>query len=162
MINRIMRASGGTRGLVWTAAACITVSLLVMFFVSVAGPSIVVPAMAHAPGGAPPWWISLGCGRPLALFLSWGAAVVGAIGGRGRPAGGLSRRPGAGPAAARGLVHRHRHLHVPAAAGTTDTQSYAIDGNMIVLHHSPYVFTPATMVTLGDKLAVGSPSIWAY
>jgi hypothetical protein len=51
VINRIMRASGGTRWLVWTAAACITVSLLVMFFVSVAGPSIVVPAMAHAPGG---------------------------------------------------------------------------------------------------------------
>ena len=80
MINRIMRASGGTRGLVWTAAACITVSLLVMFFVSVAGPSIVVPTMAHAPDGAPPWWISLGLGRPLTLFLSWGAAVVGAIG----------------------------------------------------------------------------------
>jgi hypothetical protein len=50
--NRILRASGGTRGLVWTAAACITVSLLVMFFISVAGPSI-VPAMAHAPDGAP-------------------------------------------------------------------------------------------------------------
>jgi len=33
---------------------------------------------------------------------------------------------------------------------------------MIVLHHSPYVFTPATMVTLGDKLAVGSPPTWAH
>ena len=48
------------------------------------------------------------------------------------------------------------------AAGTTDTQSYAIDGNMIVLQHSPYVFTPATMAALGDKLAVGSPPTWAH
>jgi hypothetical protein len=74
--NRILRAGGGTRGLVWTAAACITVSLLVMFFISVAGPSIVVPAMAHAPDGAPPWWISLGLGRPLVLFIAWCAAAV--------------------------------------------------------------------------------------
>src|ERR1700734_2399320 len=80
VMNRVMRASGGTRGLVWTSAACITVSLLVMFFVSVAGPSIVVPAMAHAPGGAPPWWISLRLSRPTGLFLSWGPAVLGASG----------------------------------------------------------------------------------
>ena len=47
-------------------------------------------------------------------------------------------------------------------AGSTDTQSYAIDGNMLVLKHSPYVFTPSTMVSLGDKLAVGSPPTWAH
>ena len=162
MINRIMRASGGTRGLVWTAAACITVSLLVMFFVSVAGPSIVVPAMAHAPDGAPPWWISLRLGRPMALFLAWGAAVVGAIGvGAGLLAVSRGARVPVRPLLAVSFIVIAIFTFLPAA-GTTDTQSYAIDGNMIVLHHSPYVFTPATMVTLGDKLAVGSPPTWAH
>jgi hypothetical protein len=162
VINRIMRASGGTRGLVWTAAACITVSLLVMFFVSVAGPSIVVPAMAHAPGGAPPWWISLRLGKPTTLFLSWGAAGVGAIGvGAGLLAVSRGARLPVRPLLAVSFIAIAIFTFLPAA-GTTDTQSYAIDGNMIVLHHSPYVFTPATMVTLGDKLAVGSPPTWAH
>jgi hypothetical protein len=162
VINRIMRASGGTRGLVWTAAACITVSLLVMFFVSVAGPSIVVPAMAHAPGGAPPWWISLRLGRPTALFLSWGAAVIGAIGvGAGLLAVSRGARVPVRPLLAVSFIVIAIFTFLPAA-GTTDTQSYAIDGNMIVLRHSPYVFTPATMVALGDKLAVGSPYTWAH
>ena len=162
MINRIMRASGGTRGLVWTAAACITVSLLVMFFVSVAGPSIVVPAMAHAPGGAPPWWISLRMGRPTTLFVSWAAAVLGAIGvGAGLLAVSRGARVPARPLIAVSFIVIAIFTFLPAA-GTTDTQSYAIDGNMIVLHHSPYVYTPATMVTLGDKLAVGSPPTWAH
>jgi hypothetical protein len=162
VINRIMRASGGTRGLVWTAAACITVSLLVMFFVSVAGPSIVVPAMAHAPGGAPPWWISLRLGKPTALFLSWGAAVIGAIGvGAGLLAVSRGARVPVRPLIAVSFIVIAVFTFLPAA-GTTDTQSYAIDGNMIVLRHSPYVFTPATMVTLGDKLAVGSPYTWAH
>jgi hypothetical protein len=162
VINRIMRASGGTRWLVWTAAACITVSLLVMFFVSVAGPSIVVPAMAHAPGGAPPWWISLRLGRPTALFLSWGAAAIGAIGvGAGLLAVSRGARVPVRPLLAVSFIVIAIFTFLPAA-GTTDTQSYAIDGNMIVLRHSPYVFTPATMVALGDKLAVGSPYTWAH
>ena len=162
MINRIMRASGGTRGLAWTAAACITVSLLVMIFVSVAGPSIVVPAMAHAPDGAPPWWISLRLGKPTALFLAWGAAVIGAVGvGAGLLAVSRGARVPVRPLLAVSFIVIAVFTFLPAA-GTTDTQSYAIDGNMIVLHHSPYVFTPATMVTLGDKLAVGSPYTWAH
>jgi len=162
VINRIMRASGGTRGLVWTAAACITVSLLVMFFISVAGPSIAIPTMAHAPDGAPPWWISLGLGPPKSLFLSWGAAAVGAVGvGAGLLAVSRGARVPVRPLLAVSFIVIAIFTFLPAA-GTTDTQSYAIDGNMIVLHHSPYVFTPATMVTLGDKLAVGSPPTWAH
>ena len=149
MTNRITRASGGTRGLVWTAAACITVSLLVMFLISVAGPSIVVPAMAHAPSGAPPWWISLGLGRPLVLFIAWGAALVGAIGvGAGLLAVSRGARLPVRPVLAVSLIAIAVFTFLPAA-GTTDTQSYAIDGNMIVLQHSPYVYTPATMVEIG-------------
>jgi len=162
VINRIMRAGGETRWLVWTAAACITVSLLVMFFLSVAGPSIVVPWMAHAPYGLPPWWTSLRLGSPLALFLGWGAALIGAIGvGAGLLAISRGARVPVRPLLAISFIAIAVFAFLPAA-GTTDTQSYAIDGNMLVLRHSPYVFTPAQMVTLGDKLAVGSPPTWAH
>src|SRR6202035_4115343 len=106
---------------------------------------------------APPWCISLGLGRPLALFLSWGAAVVGAIGvGAGLLAVSRGARVPVRPLLAVSFIAIAVFVFLPAA-GTTDTQSYAIDGNMIVLHHSPYVFTPATMVTLGDRLPVGRP-----
>ena len=157
-----MRAIGSPRGLVWTAAACITVSLLVMIAISVAGPSIVVPTMAHAPGGAPPWWASLRPSGPLVLFSAWGAAVVGAIGvGAGLLAISRGARFPIKPLLAASFIAIAVLAFLPPA-GSTDTQSYAIDGNMVVLTHSPYVYTPATMVTLGDKLAVGSPPTWAH
>ena len=98
----------------------------------------------------------------MALFLAWGAAVVGAIGvGAGLLAVSRGARLPVRPLLAVSFIAIAIFAFLPAA-GTTDTQSYAIDGNMIVLHHSPYVFTPATMVALGDKLAVGSPPTWAH
>ena len=161
MSNRIVRAIGSPRGLLWTAAACIIASLLVMIAISVAGPSIAVPAMAHAPGGAPPWWVSLGLSQPLVLFTAWGAAAVGAIGvGAGLLAISRGARLPVKPLLAASFIAIAVLAFLPPA-GSTDTQSYAIDGNMVVLKHSPYVYTPATMVSLGDKLAVGSPPTWA-
>jgi hypothetical protein len=157
-----MRGTGATRGLAWTAVACITVSLAVMIAASVAGPSITVPAMAHAPGGAPPWWVSLGLSQPVVLFIMWGTAVIAAIGvGAGLLAVARGARPPVRPRRVASFIVIAAFVVTPAA-GTTDTQSYAIDGNMVTLQHSPYVFTPATMVTLGDTLAVGSPPTWAH
>src|ERR1700683_4978173 len=98
-----------------------------MIGVSAAGPSVIVPPMAHSPSGAPPWWGSLGLHNNV-LYVMWGAAAVGAIG-----------------VAA---------FAVLPPAGTTDTQSYAIDGNTVAVGHGPYVDTPAQMARLGDKLAV--------
>src|ERR1700751_3438127 len=77
--DRNTGAAGQNRGLVWTATACITVSLLVMIAISVAGPSISVPAMPHTSGG-PPWWVSLGLPNDAVLFTLWGAAVLATIG----------------------------------------------------------------------------------
>jgi hypothetical protein len=133
-----------------------------MIAISVAGPSIVVPAMAHAPGGAPPWWVSLGLSKPLVLFTSWGAAAVGAIGvGLGLLAVYRGARFPIKPLLAVSFIATAVLVFLPPA-GSTDTQSYAIDGNMVVLKHSPYVFTPARMVALGDKLADHSPPTWAH
>jgi hypothetical protein len=160
--DRDTRATKATRGLVWTAAACITVSLLVMILVSAAGPSITVPAMAHATHGAPPWWVSLNLSAPLVLFTMWAAAVVAAVGvGAGLLAVHRGARPPVRPLLVVSFIVIAIFVFLPAA-GTTDTASYAIDGNMVVLNHSPYVYTPAQMVALGDKLAVGSPPTWQH
>ena len=132
-----------------------------MFFVSVAGPSVVVPAMAHAPGGAPPWCVWL------RLRRQWRCSFRGARPWSARSACKLAcwQSPAA-PGYRSSRCSRSRSSPSPSsrscAAGTTDTQSYAIDGNMIVLHHSPYVFTPATMAALGDKLAVGASTRTSY
>jgi hypothetical protein len=154
-----MRAAGETRGLVWTAAACIAVSLLVMIAISVAGPSISVPAMAHTAGG-PPWWVSLGLPNDFVLFTLWGAAIVATVGvGAGLIAVARGARPRVRPLLAASLIAVAAFVVLPPA-GSSDTQSYAIDGNMVVLGHSPYVDTPAQAVRLGDKLAVHSPPTW--
>ena len=161
MSDRDLRAPGETRGLVWTAAACITVSLLVMIVIAVAGPSISVPAMAHTAGG-PPWWASFHWPDDVVLFSLWAAAVVGAVGvGAGLLAVARGARPPVKPLLAASFI-AIAVFTVLAPAGTTDTQSYAIDGNMVVLGHSPYVDTPLQMAELGDKLAVNSPVTWAH
>jgi hypothetical protein len=156
-----MRAAGRNRMLVWTAAACITVSLLVMIAISVAGPSISVPAMAHTSGG-PPWWVSLGLPSDAVLFIMWGVAVLATIGvGAGLIAVARGARPRVRPLLAASFIAVAAFAVLPPA-GSTDTQSYAIDGNMVVLGHSPYVDTPKQMAQLGDKLAVNSPATWQH
>jgi hypothetical protein len=153
------RAADGTRLLVWTAAACITVSLLVMIVISAAGPSISVPSMTH-PSGAPPWWASLGVPYGTELFTMWGAAVIGAIGvGAGLAAVVRGARPPVRALLAASFITVAAFAFLPPG-GTTDTQSYAIDGNMVVLGHSPYVDTPQQMAHLGDKLATLSSPTW--
>ena len=159
MSDRDLRAPGVTRGLVWTAAACITVSLLVMIGIAVAGPSISVPEMAHTSGG-PPWWASLGLPDDFVLFTLWAAAIVAAVGvGAGLLAVARGARPPVKPLLVASFI-AIAVFTVLAPAGTTDTQSYAIDGNMVVLGHSPYVDTPKQMADLGDKLAKNSPATW--
>jgi hypothetical protein len=154
-----MRSAGGSRGLAWTAAACITLSLLVMLAISVAGPSISVPAMAHT-SGAPPWWVSLGLPSDFVLFVLWGDALVAAVGvGVGLLAVARGARPRVRPLLAASFIAVGAFVVLPPA-GTTDTLSYAIDGNMVVLGHSPYVDTPKQMVQLGDVLAKNSPVTW--
>jgi hypothetical protein len=157
--DRDVRLPGGTRGLVWTAAACITVSLLVMIAFSVAGPSISVPSMAHTTGG-PPWWVSLGLPNDLVLFSLWGAAIVAAVGvGAGLLAVARGARPRVRPLLIVSFIVVAVFTVLPPA-GTTDTQSYAIDGNMLVIGNSPYVDTPQQIWQLGDPLAKDSPVTW--
>jgi hypothetical protein len=143
-----------------TSLACIAVSLVVMIGISAAGPSIVVPAMART-RGAPPWWGSLGLPNWI-LFVMWGAAVVGAVGvGIGLIAVRRGARPRIRPLLAASFIAVALFAVLPPA-GSTDTQSYALDGNMLVVGHSPYVDTPAQMASLGDKLDANSPPTWQH
>lgn len=160
MNDRNVRAPGARRWLVWTSASCITVSLLAMMAMSAAGPSVTVPPMPHAPGFAPPWWGSNPLSESGVFFGMWGVIVVATAG---VAAGLLAVARGARPRA-RWLVAASfiaiAVFTVLPAAGSSDAQSYAIDGNMVVLRHSPYVWTPAQMVRLGDTLAVHGPPTW--
>jgi hypothetical protein len=157
--DRYIRSAGDTRRIVWTAAACITVSLLVMIAISVAGPSIGVPAMPHTSGG-PPWWVSLGLPNDFVLLSLWGAAIIAAVGiGAGLLAVARGARPRVRPLLVASFIVVAVFTVLPAA-GTTDAQSYAIDGNMLVLGHSPYVDTPQQAAQLGDPLAKNSPNTW--
>jgi hypothetical protein len=144
--------------LAWISAACISVSLLIMIGASAAGPSIVVPAMAHTPGG-PPWWGQLNLPGWF-LYVMWGTAVVAAVGvGTGLAAVARGARPPVKPLLAASFI-AVAALTVLPPAGSTDAQSYAIDGSMVVMGRSPYVDTPAEMAQIGDKFAVNSPSTW--
>jgi hypothetical protein len=131
-----------------------------MIGVSVAGPSIIVPAMAHT-SGAPPWWVSLGL-PDQTLFVMWGAAVLGAVGvGTGLIAVARGARPRIKPILIASFIVVGIFAFLPPA-GSTDTQSYAIDGQMLVVGHSPYVDTPGQMAALGDKFDINSPPTWKH
>src|SRR5215469_9273575 len=119
-----------------------------MIAIAVAGPSVAVPAMARTSGG-PPWWLSLHLPDDFVLFALWAAAIVAAVGvGAGLLAVARGARPSVKPLLAVSFIAIAVFTFL-APAGTTDTQSYAIDGNMVVLGHSPYVDTPLQMVKQG-------------
>lgn len=146
------------RAYAWISAICITVSLLAMFAVSAAGPSIVVPGMAHT-SGAPPWWGQLNLPNWI-LFVMWGVAAVAATGVvAGLIAVARGARPPVKAVLAASFIAVAAFMVLPAA-GSTDAQSYALDGSMVVMGHSPYTDTPAQMARHGDKFAVNSPPTW--
>src|SRR5215469_8953799 len=116
-------------------------------------------ATAHTSGG-PPWWLSLHLPDDFDLFTLWAAAIVATIGvGAGLLAVARGARPSVKPLLAVSFL-AIAVFAVLAPAGSSDAQSYAIDGNMVVLGHSPYVDTPKHMAELGDKLAENSPVTW--
>jgi hypothetical protein len=104
--------------------------------------------------------VYLGLPNDVALFSLWAAAIVAAVGvGAGLVAVARGSRPRARTLLIVSFIVAAVFTVLPPA-GTTDTQSYAIDGNMLVLGHSPYVDTPQQAARLGDPLAENSPNTW--
>lgn len=157
------RAAGNTRTLVWTATACITVSLLIMVVMAAAGPSVAVPSMAH-PSAGPPYWFTWNPGPTLALLILWAAGITATAG---IAAGLVAVTRGWRPPAKRLLGASFLVIAaftVLPPAGSTDALSYAIDGNMVVMRHSPYVMTPGELARIypKDPIAQDSPKTWLH
>ena len=114
--------------------------------------------MARTSGG-PPWWGSLHLAHSV-LFIMWGTVVVATLGvAAGLVAVARGARPPVKAVLAASFIAVAAFAVLPPA-GSTDAQSYALDGSMVVLNHSPYEDTPAQMVRYGDRFAVNSPKTW--
>jgi hypothetical protein len=148
-----------TRTLAWCSVLAIAAAILVMIAVSAAGPSAAVARMPR-PGAGPPWWLDRHLSAGHALVLLWAAAAAGAAGvGAGLVAVARGARPPARLLVAGSLL-AVAVLTVLPPAGSTDAISYAIDGQMVVKGHSPYLMTPAQFRRTGDPVAQLAPPTW--
>ena len=146
----------------WLGAALTAAATVIMIVVSAGGPNLSVPVVTG--NASPPWWHSLHLSAATTVVSVWIAMIVGCAGvivaliavARG------ARLPvrlliGFGLLAA--VV-----LTVLPPAGSTDSLSYAVNGRMAVLGHSPYVMTPKQLGQLGDPIGrqalVAIPSLW--
>ncbi len=139
-----------TRLAAWLAAAAIIASVLIMALLSAAGPNVSVPALPAA--GGPPWSHSLHLTATFVTVSLWVAMALGCAG------------------VIAGLVAVDRGAHLPVRAvltfaflavavfavlppaGSTDSISYAANGRMAVIGHSPYVMTPLQLERSGDPI----------
>ena len=157
--GRTAGADGLTRVLAWFAGLAIGAAILDMIFVSLAGPSAGVARMSR-PGAGPPWWFSLHLAPGHVLVLLWAAAAAGAAGvGAGLAAIARGARPPVRLLLIGSLL-AVATLTVLPPAGSTDAISYAINGEMVVKGHSPYVMTPAQFRRTGDPVAQLAPPTW--
>jgi hypothetical protein len=141
---------GGSQLLAWAGFAAIVVSLLVMVVVSAGGPNLAVPAVHGA--AHPPWWHPLHLSATVtvvSLWIAMGLGCAGVLAGLAAIARGarLPIRLILGLAFVTVAV-----LTVLPVAGSTDALSYAVNGRMAVIGHSPYVMTPLQLQQIGDPI----------
>jgi len=140
-----------TRLLGALAAAAIAVSMLIIIVISAAGPNVSVPLMPRAAGG-PPWWHALHLTATFVTGSLWAAMVLGCAG---VIAGLVAVARGARPPVRAVLAAAFLAVAVVTVlppAGSTDAISYAADGRMAVIGHSPYVMTPLQLRHSGDPI----------
>jgi hypothetical protein len=137
----------------------IGVSVAAMIAVSAAGPSAAVAAMPR-PGAGPPWWFDLRLSPGLVTAVLWTAEAVGCAGvAAGLAAVARGARPSPRLLLTGALVAVAAFAVLPPA-GSTDELSYAIDGRIVVVGHSPYVMTPGELRRTGDPVARLAPPTW--
>jgi hypothetical protein len=142
---------GLTRLIGALAAAAIAVSTLIIIVISAAGPNVSVPVMPRSAGG-PPWWHALHLTATFVTVALWAALALGCAG---VIAGLVAVARGARPPVR--AVIAAAFLAVAAVtvlppAGSTDAISYAANGRMAVIGHSPYVMTPLQLRRSGDPI----------
>jgi hypothetical protein len=147
------------RALGWAAAACVGVSLLIMFVIALNGPSVTAEAFPHA-GWGPPWWHPLHLHDSFVLLSLWAAAVIATAG---VILGLVAVARGARPSI-RLMIGTSLGLTaifaVMMPVGSTDAISYAIDGAMAATGHSPYVIYPDQFLKLGGSIAKYTSPTW--
>jgi hypothetical protein len=144
----------------WVAAADIAISLLLMIFVCVAGPSLVVPAIPRT-WPIPPLWFPLHLSQATSVTLIYSAIVLGAVG---VACGLVAARRGARPKLrllAAGAIVAIIVLVLLPPGGSTDSLSYAAYGRIALLGHSPYVMTPSQLRAIGDPIGMQTTRNWA-
>jgi hypothetical protein len=154
--------SGNVRLTAWLAAAAIAVSILIMIVISFGGPNLSVPAVHGA--ASPPWWHSLHFTATFTVVSMWVALIAGCAG----VLGGLAAVARGARLPVRVLVGfgllAVAVLTVLPPAGSTDALSYAANGRMAVIGHSPYVMTPIQLKNIGDpigrQIGIAIPSLW--
>jgi len=142
---------GLTRLLGWLAAAAIAVSTLIIIAVSAAGPNVAVPVM-RKPSVSPPWWHALHLTATFVTVSLWAAMVLGCAG---VIAGLVAVARGARPPVRAVMAAAFLAVAVVTvlpSAGSTDAISYAANGRMAVIGHSPYVMTPLQLQRSGDPV----------
>jgi hypothetical protein len=147
------------------AAAAIAISMLIIIVISAAGPNVSVPVMPRAAGG-PPWWHALHLTATFVTVSLWAAMVLGCAG---VIAGLVAVARGARPPVRAVIAAAFLAVAVVTvlpAAGSTDAISYAANGRMAVIGHSPYVMTPLQLQRSGDPIGrqipfSEIPSTWA-
>lgn len=147
------------RALGWCAAAAITISLLLMIAIMVAGPSAVVPQIPRT-WPVPPLWFALHLSPATATVIIYAAIVLGAAG---VACGLVAVRRGARPnlrLLAAGAIAAIAVLSVLPPAGSTDSLSYAAYGRIAELGHNPYVMTPLQLRQSGDPIGQQTTRNW--
>ncbi|HEV2255877.1 MAG TPA: hypothetical protein VGS06_22240 [Streptosporangiaceae bacterium] len=142
---------GLTRLLGWLAAAAIAVSTLIIVAISAAGPNVSVPVM-RKPSVSPPWWHALHLTATFVTVSLWAAMVLGCAG---VIAGLVAVARGARPPVRTVMAAAFLAVAVVTvlpSAGSTDAISYAANGRMAVIGHSPYVMTPLQLRRSGDPV----------
>jgi hypothetical protein len=154
------RRASTARLLAWLAMAAITISILIMVLISAGGPNLSVPAVHGT--ASPPWWHPLHFTATFTVVTMWLAMIAGCAGViAGLVAAGRGARLPVhlllGGAAVAVLV-----LTVLPPAGSTDVLSYAANGRMAVIGHSPYVMTPLQLRNIGDPIGrqLSIPGLW--
>jgi len=149
------------RRLIWPTWAGIGIAIVIMVAVSLVRGGWMRPPLV-LPADGPPWELPVRhASADVITYLLWFAAVTGA---GGVVAGLLAVRRGVQLNARLlliiGLI-TVAVLTVLPPAGSTDPLDYATYGRLLLLGHSPYVYTPHYLRHLHDAFAQSIPLIWS-
>ena len=154
-------ARGKARGLIWLASAGIGAGIVIMVAVSLIRGGWMRPPLVM-PASGPPWELPVQhVSADVVTYVLWFAAVASA---GGVAAGLLAVRRGVRLSARllliAGLI-TVAVLTVLPPAGSTDPLDYATYGRLLLLGHSPYVYTPHYVRHLHDAFARSVPLVWS-